>query len=271
VGQPNPSTKPLSPSVPYRPGRVAKLRGIILQSDNSSVIGAWIIRPVEMLDLHLAGMGRAPDAPPLAMHAGLHVVLEDDREFVVEQLMGDPRKDFSDGLNWTPIETFRKRDHSGWDVTIPATAIREVDSIVVDEVVKFLNCIVGRPFFGEDCTMFIERAFGKRRLFGDSPTARAIGFGMRVGDPALTLLKPNASLDPEAERLVRADILRTLPNPTTSWNAPNGHLWIRRGLASSLLLAATYGLIYYAKNRSKRHLHARSKIKGRLPKIAGAD
>jgi len=147
-----------------------KLRGIILQSDKTSVAGAWIIRPVEMLDLHLAGLGRSPEAPPLAMHAGLHVVLEDDREFVVEQLLGDPREDFVDGLNWTPLETFRKRDHRGWDLTVPATAFRQVDDDVVHEVVEFLNSIEGRPFFGEDCTMLIERAFGKRRLFADSPT-----------------------------------------------------------------------------------------------------
>jgi len=33
----------LPPSVPDRPGRVAELRGIILQSDAVSVLGAWII------------------------------------------------------------------------------------------------------------------------------------------------------------------------------------------------------------------------------------
>jgi hypothetical protein len=108
VAQLNPSAKSLPASLPNRPGRVVELRGIILQSDKSSFAGAWVIRPVEMLDLHLAGIGRSPDAPPLAMHAGLHVVLEDDREFVVEQLLGDPREDFVDGLNWTPLETFSR-------------------------------------------------------------------------------------------------------------------------------------------------------------------
>jgi hypothetical protein len=252
VVQSNPSAGSLPTSVPYRPGLVVKLRGIILQSDKTSVAGAWIIRPVEMLDLHLAGLGRSPEAPPLAMHAGLHVVLEDDREFVVEQLLGDPREDFVDGLNWTPLETFRKRDHRGWDLTVPATAFRRVDDDVVHEVVEFLNSIEGRPFFGEDCTMLIERAFGKRRLFADSPTARALGFGMRVGDPALTLLKPGVRLDPDAERLLRADILRKLPDPTTPWNAPNGHLWIRRAVGWLLIVAAVGGLIFYAPHKSKR-------------------
>jgi hypothetical protein len=251
VAESNPLTTSLSPSVPYRPGRVAKLRGIILQSDKTSVLGAWIIRPVEMLDLHLAGIGRLPGAPPLAMHAGLHVVLEDAREFVVEQLFGDPREDFVDGLNWTPLQTFRNRDHRGWDLTIPAGAFRQVDDDVVEETVAFLNRIEGRPFFGEDCTVLIERAFGKRRLFADSPTARALGFGMRVGDPALTLLKPQARLDPNAERLLRADTLRNLPDPTTAWNAPNGHLWIRRVLGWLMVFAAVAGLIYYARPRSK--------------------
>jgi hypothetical protein len=134
-----------------------------------------------------------PGAPALAMHAGLHVVLENGREFAVEQLFGTPREDSLDGLNWTPLETFRARDHRGWDVTVPATAFRQVDEDVVHEAVEFLNRIHGRPFFGEDCTMLIERAFGKRRLFADSPTARALGFGMRVGDPALPVAQARSA------------------------------------------------------------------------------
>jgi hypothetical protein len=47
-----------------------ELRGVVLQSDAVSVVGEWIIRPVETLDLHLAGLGRFPDAPALATHAG---------------------------------------------------------------------------------------------------------------------------------------------------------------------------------------------------------
>ena len=133
------SKKSLPSSFPYRPGRVANLRGIILQSDKTSALGAWIIRPVEMLDLHLAGLGGPMDAPALAMHAGLHVVLEDDREFVVEQLFGTPREDFVDGLNWTPLKTFRERDHAGWDVTVPATAFRQVDENV-DPVITDTLC-----------------------------------------------------------------------------------------------------------------------------------
>jgi hypothetical protein len=232
-----------------QPGRVAELRGVVLQSDSVNVLGAWIIRPVEMLDMRLAGLGRSPDSPSLAMHAGLHVVLEDGREFVVEQLFGTPREDFLDGLNWTPIETFRARDRKGWDVTVPATAFRQVDEAVVRGVVDFLNNIHGRPFFGEDCTTLIERAFGKRRLFGDSPTAGALGFGMRVGDPALALLRPEVRLDQNAERLLRADTLRALPDPTTSWDSPNGHLWIRRLFGLMVLFTAVAGLAFFTKKR----------------------
>ncbi len=220
----------LPPSEAFRPGQVVKLHGVIAQSDKTSWLGAWIIRPVEMLDLHLAGIGREIDSEPLAMHAGLHVELADGRQFVVEQLFGTPRENFVDGLNWTPLETFKTRDHAGWDVTIPATCFRNIDDGIANEVVEFLNHLEGRPFFGEDCTSLVERAFGKRRLFADSPTAAMIGVGMRVGDPALMLLKNDAHLDPESERLIRADILRSLPVPTTDWDAPNGRLWIKRGL-----------------------------------------
>jgi hypothetical protein len=181
------------------------------------------------------------------MHAGLHVGLEDGREFVVEQLFGTPREDFVNGLNWTPLETFRARDHEGWDVTVPPTCFRKIDENIANEVIEFVNRIQGRPFFGEDCTNLVERAFGKRRLFADSPTARAIGIGMRIGDPALMLLKHDVYLDRQAERLVRADILRALPDPTTDWDAPNGHLLIRRGL---LLLGIVAIVVCLRRRRS---------------------
>jgi hypothetical protein len=249
MAQSNPRIMALPPSLPDRPGRVVGLRGIILQSDAVSILGAWLIRPLETLDMHFAGLGRSGDDPSLAMHAGLHVVLEDGREFVVEQLFGTPREDFVDGLNWTPLETFRARDHHGWDVTVPAIAFREIDEDMVHQVIEFLNNIRGRPFFGEDCTTLIERAFGKRRLFADSPIARTLGFGMRVGDPALALLRRDVHLDPEAERLLRADFLRALPDPTTNWDAPNGDLWIQRILGFLAILAPVVGLAFYVRKR----------------------
>jgi hypothetical protein len=67
------SSDSLPVSEANRPGRVVKLNGVIVQSDKTSWLGAWIIRPVEMLDLHLAGMGREIGSEPLAIHAGLDV------------------------------------------------------------------------------------------------------------------------------------------------------------------------------------------------------
>ena len=205
-----------------RPARVVGMRGIIFQSDGTNLIGALFIRPVESLDRWVAGLGRSPGESPLAMHAGMHVLLEDGREFVAEQLVGSLFEDFRDALNWTPIAEFRERDHrGGWDATVPATAFREIDETVVHEVVRYLNDIPGHPFLGEDCTALIERAFGGRRLFGDSPTGHALGFSLRVGDPALPLLRPEARLDERSERLLRADSLRKLRNPSSSSEAPN--------------------------------------------------
>jgi hypothetical protein len=51
------------------------------------------------------------------------------------------------------------------------------------------------------------------------------------------LLKPDARFDPETERLVRADILRDLPDPKADWGAPNGHLWIKRLLFCAGVIA----------------------------------
>ncbi|HEV3210326.1 MAG TPA: hypothetical protein VGY91_08665 [Chthoniobacterales bacterium] len=152
------------------------------------------------------------------------------------------KENFVNGLNWTPLETFKARDHAGWDVTIPSTDFRKIDQNITCEVIEFLNQLEGRPFFGEDCTGLVERAFGKRRLFADSPTAGLIGFGMRVGDPALMLLRSDVQLDADTERRVRADVLRTLADPTTDWDAPNGRLWIKRGLLVLAIVALWAGL-----------------------------
>jgi hypothetical protein len=230
---------------------------VIVQSDKTSWLGGWLIRPVKMLDLHLAGIGREIGSEPLAIHAGLHVELEDGHSFVVEQLFGTPRENFVSGLNWTPLETFKARDHAGWDVTIPSTDFRKIDQDIIGEVIEFLNRTEGRPLFGEDCTGLVERAFGKRRLFADSPTARLMGFGMRVGAPALILLRPDAKFDPETERLIRADVLRALPgalpDPNADWDDPNGRLWIKRALLALAIVALPIGL----KSLSNRILGSR--------------
>jgi hypothetical protein len=241
----------LPPSKAERPGRVVKLNGVIVQSDKTSWLGAWFIRPVEMFDLHLAGIGREIGSEPLAIHAGLHVELEDGCSFVVEQLFGTRRENFVSGLNWTPLETFKARDHTGWDVTVPPTDFRNIDQNIISEVIEFLNRIEGRPFFGEDCTGLVERAFGKRRLFSDSPTAALIGVGMRIGDPALMLLRSDATFDPETERLIRADILRALPDSRADWDDPNGRLWIKRALLALALVTLPIALKSLLRRRAR--------------------
>ena len=237
-----PFTRMATPSAAQRPGRIVELRGIIFQSDASSLVGAIFIRPIESFDRWQAGLARMPGEEPLAMHAGLHVVMEDGREFVAENLVGTWFEDFHDALNWTPLERFRTREGAGWDVTAPATAFRGVDDTVVDEVVASLNTAVGRPFVGEDCTEFIERAFGGGRLFGDSPTARSLGFGLRVGDPALPLLRPDAWLDDRANRLLRVKIVRAQADPQARHDAPNAHRWLGRVIIWSVL-ASVVGLV----------------------------
>jgi len=225
-----------------RPGRVAALRGIILQNDGKSTVGRYFIHPFEALDRAVAGVVETPGGPPVAMHAGLHVVLDDGREFVAEQLVGTPYMDFHSGLNWTPVEEFRTRDHGGWDVTVPATALRGIDESVVAETVERLNSIVGHPFVGEDCTAFVERAFDGRRLFADSPVLQALGIGMRIGDPALPLLKPDVRLDDRSEELLRADALRELPDALAGASAPNSRVWFRR-LMPTIVAGAAGGYV----------------------------
>jgi hypothetical protein len=230
-----------------------QLLGIIFQSDEESIIGSWLIRPIEMLDRRLAGLGRTLGKPSLAMHAGIHVVIENGTEYVIEQLAGTPLEDFVDGLNWTPIENFRRRDRGGWDVTIPATAFRQIDEAVVAESISYLNTIPPKPFIEEDCTMLVERAFGKRRMFADSPTARALGFGFRVGDPALPLLHPDKRLDKRAETLLRAETLRALPDPLSDWDAPNARLAARRTFYWLAAIGALVGLAHYQKRARRRN------------------
>ena len=237
-----------------RPGQVVTLKGIIFQSDASSAIGAYFIRPLESFDRWQAGLARTPGDQPLAMHAGLHVVIEDGREFVAEQLVGTMFEDFEDALNWTPVEEFRTREAAGWDVTVPATAFREIDDAVVAEAVANLNAARGHAFVGEDCTMFIERMFGKRRLFGDSPTGRALGIGLRVGDPALPLLRSDTELDPRAQRLLRVETVRDQPDSLAAYDAPNAHVWLGRVVVWTVVLACAAGaaVLVHRHERTKR-------------------
>ena len=250
-----PGDSPLTQLLPVarceRPGKVRALRGIIFQSDNSSYVGAVFIRPIETFDRWQAGLARGAHNAPLAMHAGLHVVLEDGREFVAEQLVGTLFEDFKNGLNWTPLESFRQRESTGWDVTVPATCFRGITDAVVGRAVDFLNAVEGHPFFGEDCVKFIERVFGGRRLFGDSPTGLALGLGLRVGDPALPLLRADAQLDPEATRLLRVSTVRAQSDPVAGPEAPNAHRWLGRLLVWAVGALAVEGVFWLFRARRR--------------------
>ena len=186
---------------------------------------------------------------PAAARPGKVVELEEGREFVAEQLVASLFEDFRDGLNWTPLGSFRTREASGWDVTVPATQFRGINESVVHRTVDFLNAIQGRPFFGEDCVAFIERAFGGRRLFGDSPTGLALGIGLRVGDPALPLLRSDARLEPRAARLLRVSTVRAQPDPVASHDAPNARLWLGRLVVWSVVVLVLGGLSHLVRGR----------------------
>src|SRR5689334_12922692 len=98
-----PIQAPTPASSQRRPGRVVALEGVIFQSDAASAIGSWFIRPFEALDRRVAGLHRSDVKEPIAIHAALHVMLDDGREFVAEQLVGTAYEDLKNGLNWTPI------------------------------------------------------------------------------------------------------------------------------------------------------------------------
>jgi len=225
-----------------RPGTVTDIRGVAFQSDGKSTVGRVFIRPLEALDRWIARVLPSPDEPSLAMHAGLHVVIDGEREFVVEQLVGSFYLDFRNGLNWTPLQKFQERDRGGWDVTVPATDFRAVDDAAISETVQRLHVIGGHPFLGEDCTAFIERAFDGRRLFADSPLLGPLGIRVRIGDPALPLLRPDAQLDPRARDLLQFDEIKNLPDAQADARSPNARDWLfQRGLPA-LAVGAAVGL-----------------------------
>jgi hypothetical protein len=231
-----------------RPGRVTAIRGVAFQSDGMSTVGRLFIRPIEALDRWFAGILPDRGDPQLAMHAGLHVEIDGSREYVAEQLVGSLYLDFRNGLNWTPFEKFRQRDRGGWDVTVPATCFRGVDEAALDETLQRLNAIEGHPFAGEDCTAFVERAFGARRLFADSPLLQSIGVDARVGDPAMPLLRPEARLDPDARQKLQLDKIKNLPDPRAAAESPNVQLWAHR-LLPAILFGALIGWFYSSASR----------------------
>jgi hypothetical protein len=228
------------PSTHHRPGRVREIVGIVLQSDGQSTFGRWFIRPLERLDRRVAGVRTDSAGPSLAMHTGIHTVLEIGpgrrEEWVAEQLHGTRQNYFQSGFNWTPIETFRARDRGGWDVTIPATAFRQIDEQQVRTTVERLNTLEGHPFVREDCTAFVEHMFS-HQLFAHLPVLGLVGLEARIGDPALPLLRPDAQLTPEQARLIRFEEIRHLADTPWGFEPP---LIMRRGLG--VLAAGAVGM-----------------------------
>jgi hypothetical protein len=219
-----------------RPGTITEIRGIVFQNDGQSMVGRVFIRPMEALDRWVARVVPERGDPPLAIHAGIHVVIDGSQEYVAEQLVGSLYLDFRNGLNWTPFDHFRQRDRGGWDATVPATIFRGIDAGVVHETVERLNTIQGHPFIGEDCTAFVERSFG-RRMFADSPLLRWLGLAVRVGDPALPLLDNDASLPSDVRRRLQFEKIKSLPDALADVDTPNFQLWAHR-LVPAIVLGA---------------------------------
>jgi hypothetical protein len=237
------------PDFSERPGTVTAIRGIILQSDGKSPVGRMFIRPFEAMDRLVAGMLLRPGAPKLAMHAGIRVEIDGRHDYVVEQLVGSLYLTFKNGLNWTPYHSFANRDRGGWDLTIPATLFRSVDDAAAAQAAGRLNAIVGHPFVGEDCTAFVERAFDGRRLFADSPLMRLLGIGVRIGDPALPLLRPDTALDEGSERLLQLDQLRRLPDALADAQSRNVQMWLHRLLPAAVVGVAVGAIAYSSGSR----------------------
>jgi hypothetical protein len=225
-----------------RPGRVTEIRGIAFQSDGQSTVGRTFIRPLEALDRWIVGILPRPGEPSLAMHAGIHLVIDAQSEYVAEQLVGSLYLDFKNGLNWTPIEKFRARDRGGWHVTVPTTDFRRFDARAVKAAIENLNRIEGHPFVGEDCTAFVERAFGGRRLFADSPLLRCLGLAARIGDPAMPLLRPHAVLEEQTKQLLQFDQIKRLPDALAGADSPNAQQWIQR-LVPVGVVGALFGYV----------------------------
>jgi hypothetical protein len=233
-----------------RPGQVTEVRGVVFQSDGQSSVGRMFIRPFETLDRWVVGILPRRGDPSLAMHTGIRVVIDGQYDYVAEQLVGSFHLDFRNGLNWTPYEKFAQRDRGGWDVTVPAHAFRPIDDAAVAETVARLNAIEGHPFIGEDCSAFVERTFGNRRLFADSPLLRALGIAARIGDPALPLLRPDAQVEDRARTYLQFDRIKNLPEAVADAESPNFRLWAHRALP--LALVACPPLVIRAHSSSSR-------------------
>jgi hypothetical protein len=238
------------------------VRGVVFQYDGRDALADWLLHPFEQLDRCLVGVRRLRVASePLAVHVGVLVDAEVEagqapQEVVAEQLFGAtlPRilaNVLRDGLHWTPLAEFVRRDHparGGWHVTVPAEAFRFVDAAAVQEAVDRLQRIEGRPFLAEDCVRFAERAFGDRRLFADSPALKLLGLDVGIADPALPLLRQDVRLAPAVAARLRLAALRTLPDAQGRAGRVSAARWV-----SVAMLAAVGALGWSAARILGRH------------------
>ena len=126
--------------------------------------------------------------------------------------------------------------------------LKTPEHAAVHETLQRLNAIEGHRFVGEDCTAFVERAFGARRLFADSPVLRSIGVDARVGDPAMPLLRDDIGLEPAVSQKLQFDKIKDLPDPLADAESPNVQMWVHR-LLPAILVGALIGWLYSSASR----------------------
>ena len=80
-------------------------------------------------------------------------------------------------------------------------------------------------------------------MFADSPLLRALGMGVRIGDPALPLLSPDAQLDPQACSKLQFDVIKSLPDALADADSPNARNWLLQRWLPAVALGAALGLV----------------------------
>jgi len=77
---------------------------------------------------------------------------------------------------------------------------------------------------------------------------RSLGFNVRIGDPALPLLRDNAQLDVRTSELLQFDEIKRLPDAVAGVESPNLRLWAHR-LLPVALAAGLSAKIYSSASR----------------------
>jgi hypothetical protein len=87
------------------------------------------------------------------------------------------------------------------------------------------------------------------RLFADSPLLRWFGLGVRIGDPALPLLRGDADLQEPARSKLQFDKIKMLPDALADVDSPNVRLWSHRLLPFALVAAPLLARAYSSASR----------------------